>query len=255
MSASTPRPARSRALLAALLALSAWPRPAAAYRPFDGTDAAVADKGVVELELGPLGYLSWSRERALAAPSLVLNWGFAEGWEAVLEGRHLVHVGGDVPEPRLRVEEAGIFLKGVLLPGALQEKAGVSVATELGALLPTIGGEAGAGAEWALIASRRWEDVTAHLTGAASLTRAHSLGLFASAILEGPERWPVRPVGELFVEEEGGGAATLSGLAGAIWRASDHLALDAAVRLARTGGADALELRAGLTWSFAVGFP
>jgi hypothetical protein len=35
----------------------AMPRLAFAYRPFDSTDAAVAAKGEVELELGPLGFL------------------------------------------------------------------------------------------------------------------------------------------------------------------------------------------------------
>ena len=32
-----------------------WARPAAAYRPFDGTDAAVADLGEMEIEFQPLG--------------------------------------------------------------------------------------------------------------------------------------------------------------------------------------------------------
>ena len=38
--------------------------PAAAYRPFDGTDAAVADVGEVEIEFQPIGAIrggqSWS---------------------------------------------------------------------------------------------------------------------------------------------------------------------------------------------------
>jgi len=33
------------------------PLSARAYRPFDGTDAAVADKGEVEIELGPVGFV------------------------------------------------------------------------------------------------------------------------------------------------------------------------------------------------------
>ena len=32
-----------------------WVSPAPAYRPFDGTDAAVADVGEVEIELQPAG--------------------------------------------------------------------------------------------------------------------------------------------------------------------------------------------------------
>ncbi len=37
--------------------------------------------------------------------------------------------------------------------------------------------------------------------------------------------------------------ATISGLVGTIWRASERLSLDAAVRLARAGGVNATELR------------
>jgi hypothetical protein len=60
---------------------------ARAYRPFDGTDAAVADPGEVEVELQPAG-AQWSREQnQLIAPAVVLNYGFLQNWEAVLEGQ------------------------------------------------------------------------------------------------------------------------------------------------------------------------
>jgi hypothetical protein len=39
-----------------------------AYRPFDGTDAAVAETGEFEIELGPVEYLRDGAERALLAP-------------------------------------------------------------------------------------------------------------------------------------------------------------------------------------------
>jgi hypothetical protein len=35
----------------------AWAAPVSAYRPFDGTDAAVADIGEVEIEFQPIGAL------------------------------------------------------------------------------------------------------------------------------------------------------------------------------------------------------
>ena len=45
---------RIRAACRVLLALAvAWPIAALAYRPFDSTDAAVADRGELEMELGP----------------------------------------------------------------------------------------------------------------------------------------------------------------------------------------------------------
>jgi len=246
----------SRALLGAAAALAlTLPAPALAYRPFDSTDAAVADRGEVELELGPVGYLAQGSERALVAPSVVLNWGFAERWEAVLEGRNLVALGATFEEARHRIEDLALSVKHVLREGSLQEKRGASVATELGVLLPAVNGPSSAGVEWTVIVSHRWPDLTVHLNGAAAWTRAHEPGAFGGVILEGHDAWTVRPVAEVFVEAERSQPTTVSGLLGAIWRVRDALSLDAAVRLARAGGADTLELRLGLTWGFRVGLP
>ena len=70
----------------AVAAVSLWGGEAVAYRPFDGTDAAVADTGDVEIELGPVEYLREGAEHMLFAPDLRVNYGFASGWEASLEG-------------------------------------------------------------------------------------------------------------------------------------------------------------------------
>ena len=59
-------------------------QPARAYRPFSGTDAAVAEPGEVEIELGPAEYLRDGAERTLFVPSTTLNYGFAPSWETVL---------------------------------------------------------------------------------------------------------------------------------------------------------------------------
>jgi hypothetical protein len=64
-----------------------WSEPALAFWPFDGTDAAVAGPGELELELGPAGLLREGSERTLIAPAIAFNLGVAEGWEAVLEGQ------------------------------------------------------------------------------------------------------------------------------------------------------------------------
>ncbi len=246
----------SRAPLTILVALTmSWPMVASAYRPFNSTDAAVADKGDMEIEFGPLGYLVRGPDKALVAPSLVLNWGFADRCELVLEGRHFVQLGSEIEEPRLRVEDTALSLKAVLREGSLQEKTGLSIATEAGALLPTVNGESGVGAEWALIFSQRWPDVTVHVNGAAAWTRAHEPGAFGGVILEGHDAWTVRPVAEVFVEGERGSATTVSGLLGAIWRAREGLSFDAGVRRARAGGVATTELRVGLTWGFKVGVP
>ncbi len=240
-------------VLGSLLAM--WPVGARAYRPFDSTDAAVATKGDLEIELGPLGYVAQGPDRTLVAPSLILNWGFADRWEAVLEGRHLVRLGSDVQEPRLRVEDTALSVKTVLREGSLQEGQGPSIATELSALLPAIDGESGMGAECTLIVSQRWRDLTVHVNGAAAWTRAHAPGFFGGLILEGHDAWTVRPVAEVFVESERHVPTTVSGLLGTIWRVSEGLSLDGAVRLAREAGVSTTEIRLGLTWGFGVGFP
>lgn len=59
----------------------------------------------------------------------------------MLEGRHLVQLGESVATPRFQVEDSALSVKSVLREGRLQDKAGPSVATEIGALLPTINGE------------------------------------------------------------------------------------------------------------------
>jgi len=232
-----------------------WPLSARAYRPFDSTDAAVAAKGEMEIEFGPLGFVKDGPDRSLVAPSVIFNWGFADRWELVLEGRHFVQLGDTITGPRFRVEDNALSLKGVLREGTLQEKTGLSIATEVGALLPTINGDSGVGAQEAIIVSQRWPDLTVHLNGAVAWTRAHRLGLFGGAIFEAHDAWAIRPVAEIFVEGERDVPTAVSGLVGAIWRVRDGLSFDAGLRLARAGGVNTTEIRAGLTWAFNVGVP
>ena len=130
------------ALLPALL-LACWCGTGQAYRPFDGTDAAVAETGELEIEFGALEYLREAAERALFAPNLRINYGFMPGWEAVLEGE--VAHGFTAGIPGTSVVGNGAFLKGVLREGSLQEKPGPSVATEFGVLLPGVNDEHGTG--------------------------------------------------------------------------------------------------------------
>ncbi len=61
----------------------------------------------------------------------------------------------------------------------------------------------------------------------------------------------VRPVAEIFYEEELGQIHTISGLIGAIWQVRDNLSFDIGFRHALMNGSSVNELRAGLT----VGFP
>jgi hypothetical protein len=71
----------------ACLAAMVLSSPAFAYRPFDGTDAAVADLGEFEVEFQPAGRLRDDTGTSLVAPDVVFNYGMMQDWEAVVEGR------------------------------------------------------------------------------------------------------------------------------------------------------------------------
>jgi hypothetical protein len=230
------------------LGVAAWSAPASAYRPFDGTDAAVAASGEVEIEFQPAGRLHEEGTTTLVAPATVFNYGLSEGWEAVLEGQGQIPLS---PSGPTSLTTAGAFIKHVLQPGSLQDKSGPSVATEFGVLLPDSTGNSGLGASLAGIVSQRWDWGTIHLNAATALTREHHGDVFLDGIIEGPSQWAVRPVAEVFYENEFGKSETISGLIGLIWRVRDNLSFDVGLRHALTNGHPVNEIRAGLT----VGFP
>ncbi len=236
-------------ILAALLGtLLSTPRSACAYRPFDGTDAAVTDTGMFELELGPAQYYRRAGNDYLIAPAAVLNLGFAPDLEAVIDFKQFIAL-EDVPhEPRVRVLDTDALLKWVFLRGRLQDEHGLSAAIETGPLLPEIHGEDRFGYAADLIFSHSGSAGAAHLNTEAALSRLGNLELFGSIILEGPRELTVRPVAELFAEREFEEGSTYSALAGAIWPASDSFTFDGGVRFASEEGRAAIEVRAGVTW-------
>jgi hypothetical protein len=229
----------------------AWCSPAFAYRPFDGTDAAVAAKGEVEIELQPAGRLRDESGTSLIAPATVFNYGLSEDWEAVLEGQGQTPL---APSGPTSLTAAGAFLKHVLVPGSLQGKTGPSVATEFGVLLPDRTGDSSVGVSFAGIVSQRWDGGTIHLNAETALTRDHHGDVFLGAILEGPTKWTVRPVAEVFYEDEFGKERMISGLVGLIWQVHDNLSFDVAIRHALTSGHPVNEIRAGLTFGFPLSF-
>jgi hypothetical protein len=220
------------------LAATMWRAEVLAYRPFDGTDAAVADPGELEIELAPAGYLRAGPERALIAPAARFNYGVAPGWEAVLEGQ-AAHGLSAAPR-RFSLVGNAASLKHVLREGSLQDSPGPSVATD----------EPGLGASLAGIVSQRWEWVTVHVNLAGAVTRQQHGDLFIGAIVEGPRGWTVRPVAELFHEREFGQRSTSSALVGILWQIRDTLSIDAAVRGARVTARTLGEIRLGLTLGF-----
>ena len=233
-------------ILCGLLCISS--RPAYAFRPFNGTDAAVASRGEIEIECGPFGYVVDAEGRFLVIPAVILNVGFAEGWEVVIEGRNFLRLSPPDMDRSDTVRETALSVKGILREGGLQDKNGPSVAIESSLLLPGIGTDPGVGASFTAIVSQRWSAVTLHVNGEVILTHEHELGGFASAIMEGPFDWQARPVAELTAEQDAG--KTTSALVGAIWQIREHLSVDAGFRVARSEGANVREFRAGFTVAF-----
>ncbi len=117
-----------------------------AYRPFVSTDAAVAEKGEVEIELGLFGISHDEGIDEITVPSLILNYGISKSWEVVGEFDVQVYKEGEERDRELK--DPALFLKGVLQEGILQGKEGTSIAVEFGALLPsTVRGKRDAGIE------------------------------------------------------------------------------------------------------------
>jgi hypothetical protein len=113
-----------------LLVILLFPAWAWAYRPFVSTDAAVADPKEFEIELGYFNLEHTRHDNTITTPSLVLNYGFVTNWEAVAEF-------SVEASPEFEVTDPGLFVKGVLKEGVLQDKPGLSIAVEAGVLLPS----------------------------------------------------------------------------------------------------------------------
>ena len=223
-------------------------RPANAFRPFDGTDAHVAEPHLFELETSPVSYARMGSERFLTAPQVTLNYGTGSGFEFVIEGQSvmLMHPVPEDVSPRL--EEAAFAFKKVLRRGVLQERKGPSIATEESVRIPSRG-QSHAGFDASVILSQPLSTARTmlHLNADLGRTQEQQVERFVSAILEGPETWPVRPVGELSWEREGDETGVRGFLAGIIWQTRQGVTLDAAVK-SLDGEEHGLELRTGFTW-------
>jgi hypothetical protein len=243
---------RARRASAALLAgLSAWlaPLAASAYRPFDGTDADVAEAGEFELELGPLHYAQEGEETSLFTPT-VLNLGLVPRLEFIIDFVPvLARSGGGA-----QLKDGDVFLKYLLRSGTLQAESGPSIAIEGGPLLPELNGESGVGASLNLALSQRWGSWTVHLNNEAELSRRELVFSYAADLMGELELGaPLRPVAELGFEiEPSSGATSYAALGGVIWSVAEDFALDAAARVGRREGVNAFEARLGLTWAIQI---
>src|SRR5215471_19102213 len=160
-----------------------------AYRPFDGTDADVAELGEFELELGPAQLLHEDGRNFLTTPA-VLNLGILPRTELVVD---LVGMApfrpapppapGQPGEPKYAVLDTDVFLKFLLLKGALQEETGFSLALESGVLIPEVYGESGYGYSGDLIVSNQWGWFVAHLNNTLELARATGDPVWSNSLI------------------------------------------------------------------------
>jgi hypothetical protein len=229
------------------VAFVVFPSVALAYRPFDSTDPAVADLHAIEVELSPVSFRHDDNGPTWISPSARLNYGFADDWEAVLEGQAEHGKYG-----RSKILDNALSLKGVLQEGSLQDKSGLSIATEGSILLPGISDQSGAGVGVTAIAGQRWEWGAVHVNLGVSRSREGRGDLFFGTILEGPKDWPVRPAIEFVYDREFGIMEKVSLLGGLIWQASEKLAFDLGVRQARINSRPETEVRAGVTFAFST---
>jgi hypothetical protein len=228
-----------------------WPILASAYRPFDSTDADVADAGDVELEIGPAGYLHEGSDKFFVIPAWVGNLGIGNGREIVLEGKFLTP-SGNAGDSRTVLGDTALSLKQIHRRGSLQDGTGVSVASECGLLLPEVHRESGTGAGCAAIVSNNWPTVSAHFNAGLFRERDHSWNRIVGLIIEGAHDSVVRPALEILSEHGSDGSWSDSALVALIWQQSEHLSFDAGIRAGRANSQSVQEIRIGLTWGFAA---
>jgi hypothetical protein len=201
------------------------------------------------IELQPLGRLHDDHQTSLVAPALRYNYGFAERSEYVVEGQVDEPV-SPTGSPSLTATD--VMLKTVLHEGSLQDKSGPSIAVEFGPLLPGINADPGVGFSATGIVSQRFDWATVHFNIETNLTRDHRAESFLDIILEGPSKWKIRPVLEVYYDKVWSETDTFSALVGAIYQVRDGLSFDAAFHYAIVNGRPMNEIRAGLTFAFKV---
>ena len=234
-------------LVVALLlpAPSAW-----GYRPFVSTDAAVADPKEMEIELGYFNLEHAKGRNTFIVPKVVLNYGIVKDLEVV--GEFEV---AKPPDEDIQLVDPGLFLKGVLKEGVLQEREGIGFAVEVGPLLPsTTQGERRFGFEGIGILSGRLAPFTYHVNFGGGVDRAGSNPFVIwGLIVEFPVLPNFRFVGEVNGESAKGRLANNSGLLGFIWQPPwSKVLIDASIRRGISSGAPDWRITMGLTFGFPV---
>jgi hypothetical protein len=235
-----------------LVSSTLWSAPSYAFRPFDGTDAAVADLGELETEFQPVGYLKDGWAKSLIGPQIVLSYGLIKNLELTAQGQ----LNTSLNEGNgYSFEATAVGFKYVFREGSLQDKEGPSLAAELLLLTPGINTPGGFGFTLDAIASQRFDWGTVHFNVEPGLSQDQHASMFVSTILEGPAAWKVRPVAEFFYQGVYGPSqvSQLSGLVGLIYQPDDKFSFDLAYRGAVENGRYISEIRAGVTFGVEVG--
>jgi len=233
--------------LALALAGVLFTHPAAAYRPFDGTDAEVAEFGELEIEFGT-AYTMSRQPLLLQMPAIVWNLGFWPRFELVLQtNNQLGKVDGVHPIDQLT--DTQLLVKAVLREGWAQEKTGPSVALEVGPWLPNPNGEIAVGGSADLIASFDPRPMVFSVNLQAAYDLEHHVEIFGGVIIEGSRDNAVRPVTEIYAQRAFGGSKIYSALAGVIWKARKEADLDLGVEAFSVDSVPMVRVRFGITFA------
>jgi hypothetical protein len=228
-------------VISVLLTTRAW-----GYRPYDATDADVADDDEVEVELG------WQRadsnEGDLNSMNAVLNFGLGGDREVVAEGKWR-KFRPPVGEPDSSFGDLGVFLKQIHRRGSLQGESGLSFASECGALIPTQHEHAGVGAECLLITSHELSSVAIHINAGLAYEANHRWARSFGLIVEGTSDQRFKPGLELSQERRDGERSEIAVMIGVTWAIATTCAIDIAHRQQLQPSTDPREWRMGLTWT------
>ena len=224
--------------------------PAVGYRPFVSTDAAVVDPGEVEVELGYFNLEREDKGNVFVVPQVVVNYGMSQDWEVVGEF--------DVekpPDAAAKLVDPGLFLKGIIKEGILQQQEGVSIAIEAGPLLPSAASEQkGLGFEGIGILSGELHRFTYHINVGGGVDRQKTHPFVLWGVIGEISLLPsLRLVGEVSGESSKEKIPDNSVLLGVIWQPlSSSVVLDGGVRKSLSTGAPDWLFTTGLTWSFSL---
>jgi hypothetical protein len=237
-------------LVTVLLVTIGHSTPAGGYRPFVSTDAAVVDPREVEVELGYFNLECEDAENIFVVPQVVVNYGMSQDWEIVGEF--------DVekpPDAAAKLVDPGLFLKGIIKEGILQQQEGVSVAVEAGLLLPSAASEQnGFGFEGIGILSGELHRFAYHINVGGGVDRQKTHPFVLWGVIGEISLLPsLRLVGEVSGESSKEKIPDNSVLLGVIWQPpSSSVLLDGGVRKSLSTGAPDWLFTTGLTWSFSL---